>query len=87
MKRNSVKYFRFGRSGHIKRNCRTRLFKVNATYEENEDDSFESLRWDQCFTIEDRRIGQKEILVNYLDYQREWILDSSCSHHVIGRGG
>ena len=41
LKRKSVKYFKCGRLGHIKRNCRTRLFKVNATYEENEGDSFE----------------------------------------------
>ncbi|KAJ1388134.1 gag-polypeptide of LTR copia-type [Sesbania bispinosa] len=58
--------------------------KQMPTYEEDEEESFESFRWDQCFTIEDRRVGQKEIPVNYIDYLTEWILDSGCSHHVIG---
>ncbi|KAJ1386601.1 Zinc finger, CCHC-type [Sesbania bispinosa] len=67
-KRKTIKCYRCGKLGHIRRNCRTKLYKANATYEEDEEESFESFRWDQCFTIEDRRVGQKEIPVNYIDY-------------------
>ena len=45
LKRKSVKCYRSGRPGHITRNCRTKLSKVNAAYEENEDYLFESFRW------------------------------------------
>ncbi|KAK3014564.1 hypothetical protein RJ639_010178 [Escallonia herrerae] len=36
---------------------------------------------------QDKELGasdQIEAFVNYVDYKKEWILDSGCSHHVIG---
>ena len=37
-----------------------------------------------CLSHLDGRAGQKEIPINYIDYQKEQILDSGCSHHVTG---
>ncbi|KAK3022504.1 hypothetical protein RJ639_046781 [Escallonia herrerae] len=46
---------------------------------------------DDCFSIETEQKQSKELgayqieaFVNYVDYKKEWILDSSCSHHVTG---
>ncbi|KAM7491750.1 hypothetical protein LguiA_034671 [Lonicera macranthoides] len=84
---------RCGNSCHIKRrNCRVKLKKkdANTAHENNES---EQANWEQCFSIV--AVDQSENVTStmhqtdthtngnvHIDYNKEWILDSSCSHHA-----
>ncbi|KAK3039235.1 hypothetical protein RJ639_027939 [Escallonia herrerae] len=89
-KNSRKKCYRCGKIGHIKKYCRVKLVKANIACENDDNDK---LKWEQCFSI---KTGQKqgkelgasdqiEAFVNYVDYKKEWILDSGCSHHVTGK--
>lgn len=83
----SFKCYRCGKPGHIKRNCRVKLSKAHIACDEEEDDQ---PNWEQCFTIEviegrdnnAQKSASHEIAANYAKV--EWIIDSSCSHHITG---
>lgn len=72
---------RCGKSGHIKPNCRVKLADENdnAVHEEKDD----QLKWEQCFSIE---VGEQHAQGSNdsIDYKRDWIIDSGCSHHATG---
>ncbi|KAK4404457.1 Retrovirus-related Pol polyprotein from transposon RE1 [Sesamum angolense] len=78
---------RCGKFGHIKRNCRVKLSKANVACESED---YKELKWEQCFTtelVEGQIIEPKsptQAIFNHVDNEDEWIIDSSCSHHVIG---
>ncbi|KAK3014348.1 hypothetical protein RJ639_008941 [Escallonia herrerae] len=88
-KYSSKKCYRCGKIGHIKKYCRVKLVKANTACE---NDDCDKLKWEQCFSIETAQKQGKELgasdqieaFVNYVDYKKEWILDSGCSHHVTG---
>ncbi|KAK3042181.1 hypothetical protein RJ639_001301 [Escallonia herrerae] len=88
-KYSSKKCYRCGKIGHIKKYCRVKLVKANTACENDDSDK---LKWEQCFSIETAQKQGKELgasdqieaFVNYVDYKKEWILDSGCSHHVTG---
>ncbi|KAK3012509.1 hypothetical protein RJ639_007995 [Escallonia herrerae] len=88
-KYSSKKCYRCGKTGHIKKYCRVKLVKANTACENDDSDK---LKWEQCFSIETAQKQGKELgasdqieaFVNYVDYKKEWILDSGCSHHVTG---
>ncbi|KAL4303890.1 hypothetical protein GQ457_10G000190 [Hibiscus cannabinus] len=77
-----VKCYRCGKPGHIKKYCRVKLSKVNVASEKDDDDQ---IKWEQCFTVEvDEGPTQIQALSNTTKYEKEWIIDSGCSHHVTG---
>ena len=86
---NIVKCYRCGKVGHIKKNCKVKLSKVNVASEHEDEDQ---LKWEQCFIIEvvegGNNVTAKTIQVqaasNHEVHKEEWIIDSGCSHHVTG---
>lgn len=83
---------RCGKSGHIKPNCRVKLAEsdVNIAHEVKEEDE---LNWDKCLSIEviDQPNNIASVLHqngqfagNCIDYEKEWIVDSGCTHHATG---
>ena len=83
---------RCGKSGHIKPNCRVKLAEsdVNIAHEVKEKDE---LNRDKCLSIE--VIDQPDNIASVLnqndqlagrciDYKKEWIVDSGCTHHATG---
>lgn len=83
---------RCGKSGHIKPNCRVKLAEsdVNIAHEVKEEDE---LNWDKCLSIEviDQPDNIASVLHqngkfagNCIDYEKEWIVDSGCTHHATG---
>ena len=80
------------KSRHIKPNCHVKLAEsdVNIAHEVKEEDE---LNWDKCLSIE--VIDQPDNIASILhqngqlaghciDYEKEWIVDSGCIHHVTG---
>ncbi|KAL4347792.1 hypothetical protein GQ457_17G001580 [Hibiscus cannabinus] len=83
--KSSIKCYRCGKIGHIKRNCRVKLSKVNVASDNERD----QLKWEQCFTVEDVRVRDEkstptQVLLSHENCEEEWIIDSSCSYHVTG---
>ncbi|KAA8541518.1 hypothetical protein F0562_022670 [Nyssa sinensis] len=83
---------RCGKSGHIKQNCRVNLTGANVAHETSE---FEQLKWEQCLSIEAvdqpvilNSVVQQTNVETYanasIDYSKDWIVDSGCSHHATG---
>lgn len=80
-----------GKSGHIKKNYRTKpKGGVNFVHEAKDDGE---TKWKECFSIEViDQPSNKTTLVHHndaqveanvsTDYQKEWIIDSGCSHHA-----
>ncbi|KAM7497756.1 hypothetical protein LguiA_022170 [Lonicera macranthoides] len=83
---------RCGNFGHIKWNYCVKLKKedANTAHESNES---EQASWEQCFSI--ITVDQSENVKSdmhqtdthidgdvYIDYNKEWILNSSCSYHA-----
>ncbi|KAG5599947.1 hypothetical protein H5410_031317 [Solanum commersonii] len=80
---HNKKFYRCGKIGHIKKNCRVKLSKVNATYT-NEGD--EQMKWEQCFSIQVVEQNLAQDFVNYANNNKreEWIVDSGFSHYITG---
>ncbi|KAL4279785.1 hypothetical protein GQ457_03G014780 [Hibiscus cannabinus] len=83
--KSSIKCYRCGKIGHIKRNCRVKLSKANVVSDNERD----QLKWEQCFTVEDVRVRDEkstptQVLLSHENCEEEWIIDSGCSHHVTG---
>ncbi|KAL4291090.1 hypothetical protein GQ457_14G002100 [Hibiscus cannabinus] len=83
--KSSIKCYRCGKIGHIKRNCRVKLSKANVASDNERD----QLKWEQCFTVEDVRVRDEkstptQVLLSHENCKEEWIIDSGCSHHVTG---
>ncbi|KAK9190308.1 hypothetical protein WN943_018912 [Citrus x changshan-huyou] len=85
---------RCGKSGHIKANCRVKLDEAGANVA-NESKESEQSNWEQCLSIEviDQPTSMTSVVhqtnapidVNAaIDYNKEWIVDSGCSHHTMG---
>nr|DAD45748.1 TPA_asm: hypothetical protein HUJ06_003978 [Nelumbo nucifera] len=99
-KGNSKACYRCGKPGHIRchiqRNCRVNLNEegANVTHENNESE------WERCLFIEDidQPVNVTSVVhrpmhlqtnaltdVNVvIDFNKEWIVDSGCSHHATG---
>ena len=81
---------RCGKSGHIKKfyHVKLRGEDTNTTYEVEESDD---IKWEQCFSIEviDQPANMASIMhptrvTGSIDYEKEWIVESGCSHHATG---
>ena len=85
---------RCGKSGHIKSNCRVKLekTKANVVHESND---VQQPNWENCLSIEviDQKMNVTSVVHktdalavanNFVDYGKEWIVDSGCSHHATG---
>ncbi|KAA8521602.1 hypothetical protein F0562_012275 [Nyssa sinensis] len=83
---------RCGKSNHIKQNFRVNLTRANVAHETGE---FEQLKWEQCLSIEAidqlvilNSVVQQTNVETYanasIDYSKDWIVDSGCSHHATG---
>ena len=81
---------RSGKSGHIKKFCHLKLRDedTNTAYEVEE---FDDIKWEQCFSIEviDQPVDMASTMhttgvIDSIDYEKEWIVDSGCSHHATG---
>ena len=79
---------RCGKSGHIKKFCCVKLLDedTNTTYEVEE---YDDIKWEQCFSIEviDQPADMASTMhptgvTGSIDYEKEWIVDSGCSHHA-----
>ncbi|KAK1353620.1 CCHC-type domain-containing protein [Heracleum sosnowskyi] len=88
---NPIKCYRCGKTGHIKKNCRVKLSKVNVANEKEkmeQSEPKEEIKWEQCFTVEvmDNKAESTpaQVFYNHSNDTKEWILDSGCSHHVTG---
>ncbi|KAK1371141.1 CCHC-type domain-containing protein [Heracleum sosnowskyi] len=88
---NPIECYRCGKTGHIKKNCRVKLSKVNVANEKEKTEQSEpkeEIKWEQCFTVEvrDNKAESEPVPVfyNHSNDTKEWILDSGCSHHVTG---
>lgn len=84
--KSTIKCYRYGQIGHIKKNCRVKLSRANIAGELEDDDE---IKWEQCFTTEEIDGTNKtsaELLQALSNHEscREWIIDSGCSHHVTG---
>ncbi|KAH0665460.1 hypothetical protein KY290_030000 [Solanum tuberosum] len=80
---HNKKFYRCGKIGHIKKNYRVKLSKVNVTYTNEED---EQMKWEQCFSIQVVEQKLARDFVNYANNNKseEWIVDSWFSHYVTG---
>ena len=81
---------RYGKSGHIKSNCRVILPRSNVVHETGE---IEQLKWEQCLSVE---AVDQPVIVNSvvqetnietfanasIDYSKDWIFDSGCSQRM-----
>lgn len=76
----NVKCHRCGNLGHIKKFCRVKLSNDNANMVSQ---IVDEPKWEQCFstTVLESNIGAYMTSINY---EKEWIIDSGCSHHVCG---
>lgn len=84
---------RCGKPGHIKKFCRSRFVEGNASIsQENSGD------WETCLSIETTNLKdfvQESALTSIdgstleeglarINYSKDWIIDSGCSHHLTG---
>ena len=66
-----------------------KLSKENVACQYGRDDR---PKWEQCFStiVGEKRaeVNTKTSLngefVNFIDYKKDWIMDSGCSHHMTG---
>ena len=81
---------RDSKSGHIKKFCCVKLHDedTNTAYEVEESDD---IKWEQGFSIEviDQSAEMASTMhpigvTGVIDYEKEWIVDSRCSHHATG---
>ncbi|KAL8045369.1 hypothetical protein ABFX02_08G109000 [Erythranthe guttata] len=82
------------KAGHIKQNFRVKLAETEANVSHEATESDQAV-WEQCFSIEvaeesagmssvEHRIGTTKNASDSIDYQKDWIIDSGCSHHATG---
>lgn len=72
---------------------RVKIHDDEANVVEERDDS-QAPNWEKCFSIEVVDQEMKNLVVHktdtvaqtnsLIDYNKEWILDSGCSHHATG---
>lgn len=84
---------RCGKLGHIKSNCRVKLkddnVNANVIHEDRNDDQ---LNWEKCFSIGviekhdnvEHQVDEHSNANVSIDYKKEWIIDSGCTHHATG---
>ena len=86
---------RCGKPGHIKKFCRSRFVEGNASVSQNEEHSDD---WGTCLSTETTNLknfiqestltsldkGNVEEGFATIDYSKDWIIDSGCSHHLTG---
>ncbi|KAF8376704.1 hypothetical protein HHK36_031621 [Tetracentron sinense] len=75
--RKGVKYYRCGKLGHIKKNCRVNLKGENVA--ENEESKGDE-EWGKCFMVGTTSVDA----LNAINFENDWIIDSGCGHHLTG---
>ncbi|KAL8088766.1 hypothetical protein AgCh_038521 [Apium graveolens] len=89
---------RCGKPGHIKRFCRSRFVERNASISQNKEDNSDD--WGTCLSTETSDLisyVQESVLTSFdrsvlenrlaaINYSKDWIIDSGCSHHLTGDG-
>lgn len=84
---------RCGKHGHVKANCRVKMQEAGANVVH--ESSGEQANWEKCLSIEVSSQASNVTSVLHptdanaaahssIDYTREWIVDSGCSHHATG---
>ncbi|KAG8472627.1 hypothetical protein CXB51_034316 [Gossypium anomalum] len=82
---------RYEKSGHIMANCRAKMQEkeANVVHDSSE---FQQPTWEQCLSIEvldqptnvTSAVHQDDVSIDVLNCNKEWIVDSGCSHHATG---
>ncbi|KAG6470352.1 hypothetical protein ZIOFF_071420 [Zingiber officinale] len=75
--RKSIKCYRCGKIGHIKENCWVKLKEGNVAGTELIEDEED---WGKCFMAENKTMDA----MNSINFDKDWIVDSGCGHHLIG---
>ncbi|KAM7490977.1 hypothetical protein LguiA_033898 [Lonicera macranthoides] len=92
IKRNcrvKIKCSKCGLTNHIKKNCRKKLGDESVNFVKEETDPDQPI-WEHCFSIEvvkqakDVNSVMQQDSNSSINYEKEWILDSGCSHHTTG---
>ncbi|KAK3011851.1 hypothetical protein RJ639_010447, partial [Escallonia herrerae] len=80
----NVRCYRCGQPGHIKRMSRVKLVDENANVVT--DEVFDQPKWEQCFSsvVAEAHANTSATFLAPINYEKEWIIDSGCSHHVTG---
>ncbi|KAH7843402.1 hypothetical protein Vadar_016136 [Vaccinium darrowii] len=85
--------YRCGNSGHIKKYCRTVMNEGNVgAFKNGSGEPSGNREWDTCLSTEildKRKMSREPVLTSTnasmnVDYKKDWIIDSGCSHHLTG---
>ncbi|KAK3006344.1 hypothetical protein RJ639_017493 [Escallonia herrerae] len=80
----NVRCYRCRQLGHVKRMCCVKLVDENANMVT--DEASDQPKWEQCFSsvVAEALANTSATFSAPVNYEKEWIIDSGCSHHVTG---
>ncbi|KAL4291528.1 hypothetical protein GQ457_14G003790 [Hibiscus cannabinus] len=81
-KRFEGKCYNFGKKGHMAKACWSKKKSV----ESNVVTSNSEEEWDAevFFAVEEEELALTTTMLNKIDYENDWIIDSGCSNHMTG---
>jgi hypothetical protein len=74
--KKSVKCYRCGKLGHIKKDCLVKLKEGYVAKKEGESKHEEE--WGKCFMAGTSKID----VLSSVNYKNDWVVDSGCGHHL-----